>query len=214
MEPATPSASAAPIPPISPEALRALIDQAVEARVNERLAGIEKTLGELKALSVQQKADIPEDRATLVVFSGEMDNLMAAFNIAVGAASMGMQVSMFFTFWGLSALRVKTTYAGKTVGEKMAALMLPGGPASVPTSRMNMAGAGPLFFKYLMRQRNVESLPNLVDLARELGVRMVACEMSLGVMGITREELVPGIDYGGVATYLADAAKSKVTLFI
>ena len=94
------------------------------------------------------------------------------------------------------------------------AAMLPAGPASVPTSRMNMAGIGPIFFKHLMQQRNVQSLPEMVKLIQELGVRIVACEMSLGVMGITREELLPGIDYGGVATYLADAAKSKITLFI
>jgi peroxiredoxin family protein len=159
-------------------------------------------------------AHVPEDRATLVVFSGEMDTLQSACNIAAGAVAMGMEVSLFFTFWGLTALRRSTTYSGKSVGQRMAAFMLPSGPASVPTSRMNMAGMGPLFFKHLMQQKNVLSLPEMITLLRQLGVRLVACEMSMGVMGITREELLPDIDYGGVATYLGDASRSKITLFI
>ncbi|HBH52200.1 MAG TPA: hypothetical protein DDY91_09940 [Planctomycetaceae bacterium] len=186
----------------------------VTERVNERLRGVEETLADLRSKVHNGGGNVPEDRATLVVFSGEMDTLFAACTIASGAVAMGMEVSMFFTFWGLNALRVKKTFAGKTIGEKMVAAMLPSGPASVPTSRMNMAGIGPIFFKHLMQQRNVQSLPEMVKLIQELGVRIVACEMSLGVMGITREELLPGIDYGGVATYLADAAKSKITLFI
>ena len=91
-------------------------------------------------------------------------------------------------------------------------------PASYATNYiygpMNMAGMGPLFFKHLMQQKNVQSLPDMIALLRELGVRLVACEMSMGVMGITREELLPDIDYGGVATYLGDASRSKITLFI
>jgi len=199
---------------LSKSDLEALVDRMVTERVNERLRGVEETLADLRGKVQNGGGNVPEDRATLVVFSGEMDTLFAACTIASGAAAMGMEVSMFFTFWGLNALRVKKTFAGKTVGAKMVAAMLPSGPASVPTSRMNMAGIGPIFFKHLMQQRNVQSLPEMVKLVQELGVRLVACEMSLGVMGITRDELLPGIDYGGVATYLADAAKSKITLFI
>lgn len=197
---------------LSPE-LEALVTRIVDERVQGRLHELESTLAALKAAS-STCSDCPEDRATLVVFSGEMDTLFAALTIAVGAASMGMQVSMFFTFWGLTALRKSKSYAGKSTAQKMVAMMLPDGPAKVPTSRMNMAGLGPPFFKYLMKQRNVESLPDMVALAQELGVRLVACEMSMGVMGVTREELLDGIDYGGVAVYLADAARSKITLFV
>jgi peroxiredoxin family protein len=197
---------------MSPE-LEALVTRLVDERVQTRLHDVETALAALKAAPAAC-AGCPEDRATLVVFSGEMDTLFAALTIAVGAASMGMQVSMFFTFWGLTALRRSKSYAGKSTAQKMVAMMLPDGPAKVPTSRMNMAGLGPPFFKYLMQQRNVESLPDMVALAQELGVRMVACEMSMGVMGVTREELIEGIDYGGVAVYLADAARSKITLFV
>jgi peroxiredoxin family protein len=196
------------------EELELLIQQTVDKRVAERLGEVQSALAQLQGTVTRSAAHIPDDRATLVVFSGEMDTLFAACTIAAGAASMGMEVSLFFTFWGLTALRRSTTYAGKSVGQKMAAFMLPSGPASVPTSRMNMAGMGPLFFKHLMQQKNVQSLPDMIALLRELGVRLVACEMSMGVMGITREELLPDIDYGGVATYLGDASRSKVTLFI
>ena len=194
--------------------LEALVEAAVQRRFGDRLAALDAAVAELGSRVESLSADCPEDRATLVAFSGDMDRLFAAFTIASGAAAMGMQVSMFFTFWGLAALRVKTTYQGKSLGQKMAGFMLPSGPHAVPTSRMNMGGIGPEFFKILMRQKNVPSLPEMLTMVRDLGVRIVACEMSMGVMGITREELIPGIDYGGVATYLGDAAKSKITLFV
>jgi peroxiredoxin family protein len=199
---------------ISQSELIALVNQLVDQKVNARLADVEASLKAIQGTVGTLSENCPEDKATLVVFSGEMDTLFAAFTIAVGAASMGMEVSMFFTFWGLTALRKDKTFANKTVGEKMVAMMLPNGPHAVPTSRMNMAGMGPLFFKYLMTQRNIESLPNMIALAQELGIKMVACEMSMGVMGVTRAELLDDIDYGGVATYLGDAAKSKITLFV
>jgi peroxiredoxin family protein len=194
--------------------LTALVGQLVDQKVNARLADVDASLKAIQGTVGTLSANCPEDRTSIVVFSGEMDTMFAAFTIAVGSASMGMEVSMYFTFWGLNALRKDKVFAGKTTGEKMVAMMMPNGPQSVPTSRMNMAGMGPLFFKHLMQQRNVESLPNMIALAQELGIKMVACEMSMGVMGVTRAELLDNIEYGGVAAYLGDAAKSKVTLFI
>ncbi|MCH1495503.1 MAG: DsrE/DsrF/DrsH-like family protein [Rubripirellula sp.] len=198
-----------------PDELRAEIKRIIDDEVEKKTRGFSDALDQLR-LQVEKSgcAGEQEDRATLVVFSGEMDTLFAACTIASGAAAMGMEVSMFFTFWGLNAIRVGRSFKGKTITEIMVACMMPGGPKSVPTSRMNMAGMGPRFFKYLMKKRNVEELPNLVELIQDLGVRMVACETSMMVMGVKREELIEGIDYGGVATYLEDAAKSKITLFI
>ena len=132
---------------ISQSELIALVNQLVDQKVNARLADVEASLKSIQGTVGTLSENCPEDRATLVVFSGEMDTLFAAFTIAVGAASMGMEVSMFFTFWGLTALRKDKTFSGKAVGEKMVAMMLPNGPHAVPTSRMNMAGMGPLFFK-------------------------------------------------------------------
>jgi len=185
-------------PAITPE-LEALVARLVDARVEARL----------------RQAGAPDsNRASLLVFSGDMDRLVAAFTVALASAASGMEVSMYFTFWGLTALRKRKTFAGKTLGEKMVAMMLPSGPASVGTSKLHMGGIGPRFFKHLMKQRNVETLPNMIALAQEMGVRMIACEMSMNVMGITREELLDGLAYGGAATYVADAAGAKVTLFV
>lgn len=191
-----------------------LVERCVQEQVAKRLTGVEEELRALRGMVSRGGGNVPEDRTTIVVFSGEMDPLFGAFTIALGSVAMGMEVSMFFTFWGLNALRVGKKYSGKSIGEKMVAAMMPKGSASVPTSRMNMGGAGPVFFKHLMKQRNITTLPSMISMAQEMGVRLVACETSMGVMGVTRQELLSGIDYGGVATYLEDAAKSKVTLFI
>ncbi|MDA9778425.1 DsrE/DsrF/DrsH-like family protein [Rubripirellula sp.] len=198
-----------------PEELRQSIQKMIDEEVRKQTKGFGDALETLKLQVEKSNATgQQEDRATIVAFSGEMDTLFAACTIASGAAAMGMEVSMYFTFWGLNAIRTGRSFKGKSLGEKMVAFMMPGGPASVPTSRMNMAGMGPLFFKHLMKQRNVEKLPNLVELIQELGVRMIACETSMMVMGVKREELLEGVEFGGVATYLEDAAKSKITLFI
>ncbi|MDH5671224.1 MAG: DsrE/DsrF/DrsH-like family protein [Myxococcales bacterium] len=185
----------------------AYIDAYVEDALGERLKALDQRIEELAEGQLS-------DRATIVVFSGDFDRLMAAFIIATGAVAMGFEVSMYFTFWGLTALKKETRYKGKGILEKMVSVNLPGGPDSVGTSKMNMMGMGPLFFKALMKKNHVETLPDMIDLAREMEVRMVACQMSMGVMGIEKEELIDGIDYGGVATYLGDGTDSKITLFI
>ena len=154
------------------------------------------------------------NRATIIAFSGDMDKLFATFVLATGAAAAGMQVSIFFTFWGLNAIRQKALLRGKTLYGKLMALMLPSGPARLGTSRMNMLGMGPAFFRYVMKKRNVQSLPDLVAMARQAGVRLVACQTSMEVMGIRKEELIDGVETGGVATYLADARDSRISLFI
>ncbi len=151
---------------------------------------------------------------SLLVFSCDMDKLLCAFIIAAGAAAMGMQVSMYFAFWGLVAVKKKTTFSKKSLSKKMLAAMLPSGPRRVGTSKMNMLGIGPAFFKMLMKKEKVHSLPELIDEVRELGVKLVACTMSMGVMGMKEEELLDDLEYGNVATYLEEASKSEVTLFI
>jgi len=190
------------------------LERIVEAKLAERMARLDSKVEDI----VVRVNDIEEaqttDRLTMVVFSGEFDRLMAGFIIATGAAAMGMEVSMYFTFWGLTAVKKKTAFAGKSVLEKMVSVMLPGGPDSVGTSRLNFLGMGPVFFKTLMKRNNVETLPDLVSLAQDLDVKMIACQMSISVMGIQKEELLDTLEYGGVATYLGDAADSKTTLFI
>ncbi len=198
--------------PMDP-ALQAMIERMVDARVDARLAGFSAQVEDALA-RLRPPEGAPRDQASIIVFSGDFDRLISAFIIATGAVAMGIEVSMYFTFWGLVALKKKTTFAGKTIEEKMLAAMLPGGPESAGTSKMNMLGMGPIMFKRVMAQNNVETLPGLIKLAQEMGVKLVACRRAMGVMGIKDEELIDGVQSGGVATYLGDAIESKITLFI
>lgn len=187
-----------------------LVERKVAARFSQLQTTIEETLSQLKPLA----APPTSDQATLFVFSNDLDRLQSAFMIATGAAAMGQKVSMFFTMWGLSALKKRPTLSGKNLPQKMMSLMLPSAPEKAGLSQLNMLGMGSLLFKRMLQDHNVESVPSLIALARELGVRFIACQMAMGVMGINKEELIDGIDYGGLATYLADAVDSRLTLFI
>ena len=195
-------------------ALAAQIEQLVADRVTEKLNGLLATVADTAAQQAASRQPQTANRAAIVVFSSDMDKVMAAFVIAAGAAAMGMEVTMYFTFWGLSAIRKTTRLRHKKFVEKLTCLMLPSGPGSLGTSKLNLLGMGPAFFKAIMKKKNVQALPDLIALARESGVRFVACQMSMAVMGIQQEELMDGIQYGGVATYLADARNCGITLFI
>ncbi len=180
----------------------------------QRLHDLENRVLELEQRQKNLERDMPEPRISIVVMSGDYDRVLAAFVIATGAAAMGLQVSMFFTFWGLGVLRQNRRLRGKGLLEKAFTLLTPAGAEELSLSRLNFAGLGLRLLKRQMRQRNISSLSELIAFARDLGVRMVACQMSMDVMGIKPEELQPGLETGGVATFLADATKSKATLFI
>ena len=190
------------------------LEALVERKVTERFAQLQASIDQALSQAQTTSTVAPADRATLMVFSGELDRVMAAFIIATGAASMGMDVTMFFTLWGLPMLKKTTIWAGKTLPQKLLAAMLSTGPKRAGTSKLHMGGLGPLMLKKLMRQHNVETLPRLMTLAQDLGIRLIACQMSMGLMGIRKEELVDDLEYGGLATYLTDAADSRITLFI
>ena len=157
---------------------------------------------------------MPKEKVTMVVFSGEMDRVFAAFIIATGAAAMGQEVSMFFTFWGLNALRQQRLFDGKTLPEKMLSIMTPASTQTMGVSHLNFFGAGSKLMRQMMAKKNVESVESLIDLCEQMGVSMVSCEMSRDVLGINPNEMSAGVETGGVATYLADALESRVTLFI
>ncbi len=180
------------------------------AALLERLAALEARVNELEAAPAQ---DV-EDRLSMVVFSGDLDRAIAAFIIATGAAAMGLEVSMFFTFWGLSVVKKGKSYTGKNVIESAFTAMLPAGTGQLPLSQMNFFGTGATIMRKLMRDHNVSSLEDFVEMARELGVRLTVCDMSRELLGIRDEELIENLDVGGVATFMGDAARSKVTLFI
>lgn len=156
-----------------------------------------------------------ENKSTMVVFNGDLDKAIASFIIATGSAAMGNQVTMFFTFWGLNILRKNESVpVKKTFLEKMFGLMMPRGPENLGISKMNMGGLGSKMMKYIMRKKNIATLQELMETAKELDVKIIACAMSMDVLGITEEELIDGIEYAGVATYLAEADQSRLNLFI
>jgi len=181
----------------------AMSTQALE----EKVRSLEQRLSKL-----EERA--PEDRVAMVVFSGDLDRVLAAFVIATGAAALGQQVSMFFTFWGLAALKQRKEVSGKTFFQQMMTVMTPGSSKELPVSRMNYFGMGSIMLRAMMKDQKVSSLEEMIALARELGVRMIACEMSREVMGIRESELGEGLEYGGVASFLADSLRSRTSLFI
>ena len=152
---------------------------------------------------------------TMVIFSGDLDKALAGFIIANGAAAMGHKVTIFFTFWGLNILR-KDTYVPvkKNLVERMFGFMMPRGAKKLTLSQMHMAGMGTGMIKAIMKKKNVDSLPNLMKSAQENGVRLLACQMSMDLMGIQHEELIDGIEIAGVATFIASSDESNATMFI
>ncbi|MBM4461949.1 MAG: hypothetical protein FJ012_01260 [Chloroflexi bacterium] len=156
------------------------------------------------------------EKVTLVVFSGESDRALAAFNIAIGAVSMGMEVSMFFTFWGLNIIKKNEgSIKSKGIMRKMLNFMNRGGSKRLPLSKFHMFGLGKWMMGKLMRDAKFPSVGQMIVLAKQSGVKFIACTTSMGIMGISKEAFIPEVDsFAGVATYLAEAKESKVNLFV
>lgn len=156
------------------------------------------------------------DRVTIVMLSGDMDRVMAAFIIATGAAAMGMRVTMFFTFWGLNALRRKRTPSvAKDWLRRTFGLLNKGGADRLPLSRFHFWGLGTGMMKRVMKEHRMPDIPELMETARDLGVRFIACTTTMGLMGIAKDTLIDGVDQlAGVTTYLAEARQGSVNLFI
>jgi len=174
-------------------------------------------MAQLQARVEALEGAAPENRVSLVVFSGDLDKALAAFIIATGAAAMGMETMLFFTFWGTSLLRDPAkSVGGKDAMSTMFGAMLPKGAPKATLSKMNFGGMGTAMMRTLMKSKNVASLPQLIELAKEMEVKICICDLSMSLMGFKREEMIdyPGLQYCGVATFLEQAANSKVQLFI
>ncbi|NQK67354.1 CoA-disulfide reductase [Streptococcus suis] len=173
-------------------------------------SGIETT--NLPSLGQEGVLQETKDGATMVVFSGDLDKAIASMIIASGAAAYGKKVTIFFTFWGLSIL--KKQKVKKSGLAKLFDMMLPSRADALPLSQMNMGGMGSAMIKHIMKQKNVDSLPDMIEKAHQLGVKFVACTMSMDLMGIEKEELFDFVEYGGVATFIGDSEKANMQLFI
>ncbi|MFC2059270.1 DsrE/DsrF/DrsH-like family protein [Chloroflexota bacterium] len=156
------------------------------------------------------------EKMTLILFSGEMDKALACFNLAVGAASMGMDVTIFFTFWGLNVLkRNEGGIKSSGVMRKMLNFMNRGGAKRLPLSKFHMYGLGKWMMKRLMKNAKLPSVEEMIALSRSMDVRFVACTTTMGMMGISEEAFIPEVDsYAGVASYLAESREGKINLFI
>lgn len=184
-------------------------NETIPAAIAAELAEVRKEIAELRER-------VPEDKAALVVFSDNLDRAIAAFIIASGAAAAGLETTMFFTFWGLSVIKKKNGAAvsKRDLMQKMFAAMTPGSSESLGVSKMNYFGAGAAMLRSMMKKQGVSSLEELIELARELGVRMIGCTMSMDIMGVDKDQLFDGVDLGGVAAFMGEAARARVSLFI
>jgi len=191
-----------------PADLKALVNSEVTRQVESLRADLDRRLDELRERTV-------DPRATLIVFSGDLDKVLASLVLATGAASAGLETSMFFTFWGLAVLKKRgASTKRKNLKQQLFGLMTPSGTLELGVSKMNYFGIGARLFRSMMKERQVASLEEMFTMARDLGVTMTACGMSMDVMGIERDELIEGLEYGGVGTYLSKAASSRLALFI
>jgi peroxiredoxin family protein len=177
--------------------------------VQKVIESLQSEMGQLK--------DERKNKLSMVVFSGDLDKLLAAFIIATGAAAMGLEVVMFFTFWATPSLRdKKKKVKGKDLFGRMFGFMLPKGAGKVQLSKMHMGGMGTGMMKHLMKKKNVASLEELRDMAIEMDVKIYICDMSMDLMGFKQEEMIdfPGREFVGVAKFLEEAGDSKIQLFI
>ena len=187
-----------------------------DIQINE-LNVLESQITEIKSKIEAMDKKTPSNKISMVVFSGDMDKILASLVIATGAVAMGMDSVMFFTFWGTPVLRDKKKKPGqKDFMSKMFGAMLPKGTCQVKLSKMNMGGIGTAMMKSLMKKKNVASLEEMFAMAEELGVRIYVCEMSMNLMGFKREEMIDykDITFCGVAQFLEEAKDSRIQLFI
>jgi len=181
-------------------------DTSVSPAVEEQVKNLEERIAKLEGKN---------ENLTMILMSGDFDKAFASFIIANGAIAMGKEVTMFVTFWGLDVIKKSSfSTSGRGFLEKMVLWMRPKGPNKLGVSKMNFGGIGPKLFRYMMGKKKVEGLDSLIDMAREFGIKIIACQMSMDVMGLKQEDLLDGVEVGGVAAMLSSSYKSNSTLFI
>lgn len=178
-----------------------------------RSADLAARLSALEADLEETKKRVPDNKVSIILLSGEFDKAMAAFMMANGAVALGMEVSMFFTFWGCSAIKKGRKLKGKKLKHKLVNVMLPGSARGLPPSKMAFAGIGRQFFNYMMKG-TMSSLEEQIQIAKEAGVHFQVCAPSLGLMGFDADEWVVPVDICGVAAMYDVALKARTAYFI
>ena len=173
-----------------------------------------KIVATIKKGQEQNIASKDKNGQTIVVFSSDLDKALASFIIANGAKASGKDVTLFFTFWGLNILRKDNINVKKSLLDKMFGLMMPKGADKLTLSKLNMGGLGSILMKWVMKNKNISTLKELIDEAQKQGVKFIACQMSMDVMGIKKEELLDGVEIAGVAKYIAESSNANSNLFI
>ena len=174
----------------------------------ERIARLEREI------QVLRESTPRSDKVALIVFSDDLDKALAALVISTAASSLDMDTSLFFTFWGLNVLKERRVFEGKDLIHRLLECFTPAGARDLSVSHMNMLGAGAAMLKKIMKEKHVLSVEEFLSLAKESGVKLYVCSMSMEVMGIQPKELTEGVQIAGVATYLQEARDSGITLFI
>jgi len=185
-----------------------------KAALESRLAAVEAELEALKGRVAQPSPQ--QDKVCMVVYSGSLDRILAAFTIATGAAAMGTEVQLFFTFWGTAALRKVSSSRPRPFLDRLFGWMLPAGRNKLKLSTLHMGGLGTRMIKTRMQSKKFASIDDLFQMAEDAGVRISVCDMSMDLLGIGMDDLIdyPEMDRCGVATFLSHAMDSSVCLFI
>jgi peroxiredoxin family protein len=188
----------------------------MEDELNAKLDQLSEEIYSLKE-KINQLENRNKDQLSIALVSGDLDKILAAMVIALAAAAQDTAVKLFFSFWSLSALRdLKKKAEGKDFISKIFGLMLPKGRNRLKLSKMNMAGIGPEMIAHLMKKQGVMSLEQMFKEAADLGIEITVCEMSMGLMGFRKEEMIdyPNLRYAGATTFVAEANESSIQLFI
>lgn len=196
-------------------------EDVAKSKKKSTVASLEDRLDELEQLNMKLAAQVKQlqstqnlDRMVIIVSTDHYDKLMAAFILASSAAAMGMEVGMYFTFWGINGLRKTKLYRGKGFLHRIITMIMPNNASKAKLAKMNYLGLGKTGMKFMMKKHNVTNLVSLIDTARELDVRLISCQMTMDLMGIKKEELIDGIEFAGAGECVNYSSRSTVNYFI
>ncbi|MFN7918677.1 MAG: DsrE/DsrF/DrsH-like family protein [Bryobacteraceae bacterium] len=179
-----------------------------------RLATLEDEVSSLRSQLHQVRTQLPANQASLCLLSGDFERVLTTLMMAHMAVALEMEVSIFFAFWGVQAVKKSSRYRGKALLEKATTAMLKRNIRGLPSEKFNFGGLGPKVFARLMKQKGIATPADLMASSGEAQIRLLACSTSLEVFGIAADELLPGVACCGAANFLESASRSKIALVL